>query len=507
MSKKNSLDEFASSLIVQKHQLESAQIKLSEMDDILQELSGDISTRLNNSQTQISEVDDFLKSLDNHLYDISSDDIDVILDVSSETTDVSNKYQYDKVDLLDELADIDTLSWEDYQKQVEQYKIKHSLHINNDPFQDLMTTTQRVALEKRIKDEFSLKNAKCDKYDYMIAGTCGLISGLIDILFVGAPGSSTLGELVDNQANNITEKFAEMLGWDKEKSIEKGTNSTASAIGYLEKKFKVNYDQATTHATGGIVENLSLKNHHLKSLGHSPDIIGLFFSILNQFTNTSSFLSNGELITIDTNTSELNGNNFIAKIFCGFANWFGHIMSDWTGSSGTVGQGGRGTGVPIPFFNLFQLINIGEFGKHKQTFAVITSKVFEEGYDARHGIAMAIPVMINELLIRFMYTMKAKYYHHKEWLDALPKGGIPEVRRMLLVGHGTLCLVDGVDASVRSGGEIISLLLRLNLIAWTRFGYLALKEINAMFNTGKMDHEAIDAYLSKEFEALSKYRD
>lgn len=251
MSKKNSLDEFASSLIVQKHQLESAQIKLSEMDDILQELSGDISTRLNNSQTQISEVDDFLKSLDNHLYDISSDDIDVILDVSSETTDVSNKYQYDKVDLLDELADIDTLSWEDYQKQVEQYKIKHSLHINNDPFQDLMTTTQRVALEKRIKDEFSLKNAKCDKYDYMIAGTCGLISGLIDILFVGAPGSSTLGELVDNQANNITEKFAEMLGWDKEKSIEKGTNSTASAIGYLEKNLRL----------------ITIKQQHMRQVG------------------------------------------------------------------------------------------------------------------------------------------------------------------------------------------------------------------------------------------------
>lgn len=504
MSNKNELDEFASSLIVQKHQSESAQTKLNEINDLLTELSKDIDVRLKDNQTQISEVDDFLKNFDNHLYDINSSIRDATPNVTSKITDNSYKHQYKTIDLLDEIADIDTLSWEDYQKQIEQYKVKHSLNINIDPFQDLMTTTQRVALEKRIKDEFSLKNAKCDKYDYMIAGTCGLISGLIDILFVGVPGSSTLGDFVDKQANNITENFAEMLGWDKEKAIEKGRNSTASAIGYLEKKFKVNYDQATTHATGGAVENLSLKNHHLKSLGHSPDIIGLFFSILNQFTNTSSFLSNGKLITIDTNTSELIGNNFIAKVFCGFANWFGHIMSDWTGSSGTVGQGGRGTGVPIPFFNLFQLINIGEFGKHKQTFAVITSKVFEEGYDARHGITMAIPVMINELLIRFMYTMKAKYYHHKEWSDALPKGNIPELRRMLLVGHGALCMVDGVDASLRSGGQIVALLLRLNLIAWTRFGYLVLKEINAIFNAGKMDHESIDAYLSQELEILYK---
>ena len=34
----------------------------------------------------------------------------------------------------------------------------------------------------------------------------------------------------------------------------------------------------------------------MKSLAHSPDIIGLFFSILNQFTSTSTFLNDGQLI-------------------------------------------------------------------------------------------------------------------------------------------------------------------------------------------------------------------
>ena len=85
----------------------------------------------------------------------------------------------------------------------------------------------------------------------------------------------------------------------------------------------------------------------MKSLGHSPDIIGLFFSILNQFTSTSTFLSNGQLITIETNTYELQGHNFISKLFCGVTNWFGHIMSDIAGSSGAAG---RGSGVVIPFY-------------------------------------------------------------------------------------------------------------------------------------------------------------
>jgi hypothetical protein len=336
----------------------------------------------------------------------------------------------------------------------------------------------------------------------MIAGTCGIIAGLVDILFVGVPKNSELGDIADEQANNITEKFAEFLGWNKDKAAEKGSNTTASAIGFLEKKFKINYDHATTHATGGAVENLSLKNHHLKGLGHSPDIIGLFFSVLNQFTNTSSFISNGQIITIDTEEFELQGHNLIAKIFCGVANWFGHIMSDWTGSSGTVGQGGRGTGVPIPFYNLLQMLNIGEFGKDKQSFATITTKVFEEGYDARHGMAMAIPVVINELLIRFMYTMKAHFYHQKDWKDSIPSENIPELRRMLLVGHGTLCIMDGADAAIRSGGEMVQFLLRTNLIAWVRFGHLGLKELNAWYNSGHIDSDAVDKYIDDDLKQM-----
>ena len=36
------------------------------------------------------------------------------------------------------------------------------------------------------------------------------------------------------------------------------------------------------------------------SLGHSPSPIGLFFSVLNQLTSTSTFLSQGEMVVIPT---------------------------------------------------------------------------------------------------------------------------------------------------------------------------------------------------------------
>ena len=48
---------------------------------------------------------------------------------------------------------------------------------------------------------------------------------------------------------------------------------------------------------------------------------------------------------------------------------------------------------------------------------------------------------------------------------------------MLLVGHGTLCVMDVVDAGVRSGGNYLAFFTRLNMVAWYRLVSLVLKEV------------------------------
>ncbi|WP_410476933.1 hypothetical protein [Ligilactobacillus salivarius] len=125
---------------------------------------------------------------------------------------------------------------------------------------------------------------------------------------------------------------------------------------------------------------MSTKNHHMMSLGHSPDVIGLFFSILNQFTSTATFVTGEKLITINKETFELVGGNFIAKVFSGIANWFGHIMSDIAGSSGSRGNVGRGSGVVMPFYELFGLCNFGKFNvrKDRQDLAKLQLELFRK---------------------------------------------------------------------------------------------------------------------------------
>lgn len=86
-----------------------------------------------------------------------------------------------------------------------------------------------------------IQNDKCDKYDYLLAVGCGAIGGMIDIFFVGTPGESKLCKWTDAQADNAVKLFAKKVGWSPRTGNE---NNVSSAIGFLEGKYKVNYDQA-----------------------------------------------------------------------------------------------------------------------------------------------------------------------------------------------------------------------------------------------------------------------
>lgn len=325
-------------------------------------------------------------------------------------------------------------------------------------------------------DTSPLYNDNCDKYDYLAAVGCGAIAGIIDIFIVGAPTDSKLISWTDGQTDECIMRFAKICSWSPKDGHER---DVSSAIRHLEKTFKVNYDQATGASTNYYL-NMSAINHHMKSLSHSPSIVGMFFSILDQFRSTSSFVSDGRLITVDTDTFELKGGNFAAKIFCGMGNWFGHIMSDIGGSSGAKG---RGSGIVIPFYELFGLCNFGDFGtfgennEFKMTLADLATKAFEEGYDLRFGISQAIPVVICDLLIRLIWSVRRRFGYKKPIKECIPNDTHTSLRVMLLCGNGTLCLMDGVDAAIRSGGEWLGFFMHLNLIVWYRLIQLSLKEI------------------------------
>lgn len=334
---------------------------------------------------------------------------------------------------------------------------------------------QLVQIEEDVKI-----GSECDKWDYIFSASAGAFAGLVDSFLVGSPLDSNLRDYSDGVMDSLVERFAKLNGWEGPRG---NADSTKSAIGFLERNFEVNYD----HQHGKIVNDfmkMTPSNHHLKSLSHSPSPIGLIFSILDQFRGTATFIDNGQLITV-TSESKLQGNTFISKIFCAFVNWIGHIMSDIAGSSGGKG---RGTGVPIPFYELLQTINIGSF-EHKSeqlSFADIAVKVFEKGYDSRFGMAQTIPVLMVELFTRIFCIIRHRYQYGRSWLDCMDFIKLdksPRLRKMLLVGHGTLCMIDAGDAFVRNPNfNWVDFFSRLNFVAWMRFAYLGIRHAYAILS-------------------------
>lgn len=337
-----------------------------------------------------------------------------------------------------------------------------------------------------------LNHRGCDAFDFIAAGACGAIGGLIDIFLVGTPidEGSILEPWANAKIDNAVQRFAKLSGWDPS---DPNCKDVAHAIDFLEKKFKVNYDQAHSSDVGYLFD-MNTRDHHMKSLAHSPSPVGLFFSVLNQFTSTASFVSNGKLITIRTDNFYLEGHDVKSKLFCGVANWFGHIMSDIAGSSITRRYSGDGMGVAIPFYELFQFCKLGSFkvDDARKDLADISVEVFKQGYDARFGLALTVPVIVTDLTTRLIWAIRRRFQFQASLKDCIPSSNNDDLRIMLLASSGTLCLFDGIDALVRSGGghNAVELFARMNIIAWARFTTLGLKEISIRVSLER-DVEAI----------------
>lgn len=382
---------------------------------------------------------------------------------------------------------------------------------------ELVTLNETVDSLRELKPQ-------CDKLDYILAASSGALCGIIDVFLVGKPGESPIGDITDKWYADRVKGFAKKLGWEYNgKSPEDPKKVMASAIKFLGNKFGVPYDQTGLGDAGSIVFDLNPTNHHFKSLGHNPTLLGLFFSILDQFTNSSHFISNGQLISLENASPKWN--SIPGKFFLGFVNWFGHLISDVSGSDKSAASGNRGMGIPSPLWTWSNDIiaiksklglSVTETDKAMNELAL---EIFEKGYDTRFQTAQAIPVFLNELLVRLIYAIRRLFKYFKEtpkaersfklmWKTCEPFSN-PTVKRMLTVAHGTFCLVDVGDAVGRafiSGGgtfNVVEFVLRLNVVGVGRFAISLYGEAKRSVSYGHAKREA--DFATREIVIVENY--
>lgn len=359
-----------------------------------------------------------------------------------------------------------------------------------------------------LTDEELFYHEKCDNYDKGFAIFAGSVGGIIDSLFVGNGIDSKLGKWSDATTEKFVMAFAKRFaGWDGKGDVRVALQRFENSDFY--KKHKVNYEERQSKDVNNQF-SMSPTNHRIKSLAHSPDLTGLIFSIIDQYTGTSHFVSDGQIYVVQSKTSDLTlyGNSFPAKIFCGFVNWFIHLVSDVSGSASSQG---RGAGIPLPFFNLLLLCDFGSIkvGNNKwKTISEFSTIMFENGYEFRVGIAQSIPVIVTNVLVDVYWAFKQFFYRKRPMKECIPNALHDDLRMMQLIANSSFCVIDLTDAAIRSAGDSMIFFMHINYIGWMKLTKLVFREICIRFRLGKVYFDAqmliIDQQLDEYLGTLNR---
>lgn len=340
---------------------------------------------------------------------------------------------------------------------------------------------------KVLEFEFDESVDKASRLDYGVAAGSGLITGLLSI-FLGKPlsveeAAKIGGKEADKIVVNAARSFGCKLLDDKvifDKDGRCNIEVLSKAIKFLEEKFPIPQDKLTPDFGGGL-------QHHLRDFSHHPTVLGLFFSILGQFTGTGYGTdTDGNFIKVLFPDNTLVGKNVPEKIAIGTFNWLFHLISDIDGSNANAG---KGTGIPGPILSVLKELSLSPLFKNVKinnkdseiSFSKWVSKLFNGTYfkdsegkpirfDFRTEMGLATQiieeslfVLANEVIVRVFYTVsrlateiKTKNISSIRELDQLdPKAFIPiknrALTRMCTVSSGTFVAVNSAGSAIKAG--------------------------------------------------------
>lgn len=377
----------------------------------------------------------------------------------------------------------------------------------------------------KLNHEIDRLTNHADSLDYTVAVGSGIIAGIVDSLWVGEFSITDANEFGKEKVDSFVIKIAQAKGYKD--------NDLLGAVRYLETNFELAADKATNDFGGGL-------QHHLRDFSHHASIVGLFFSLLTQFTknvygtNTSGIFC---VVPLKEKDMYLIGNTIPEKFTLGVVNWFFHMVSDIAGSSTSIAEGKLGTGVPGPILSLLKEVSaLPIFKKANEKgykeFSVWVSKLFNGTllgdaqnpvkFDLRSEIGVAkelskeaVPVILNECIVRGFYFIRRLSTEFKnknitsfkdlkkiDLKTVLPFNNRTIVR-MVTISSGTFTAMDIADATIRSavknGGVqnplfIKDMILRVNFVGVGRFAIAVGTDLSMGHKRNKKRNERIKVY-------------
>lgn len=343
-----------------------------------------------------------------------------------------------------------------------------------------------VNLFEVVDFEFDESVDKASRTDCSVAAGSGLITGLLSII-LGKPLSlEDANEIGGREADKLVIGAARSLGCklppDKDlfsKESRCDTEVLAKAIRFLEDRFSIPQDKLAAKFGGG-------RQHHLRDFAHHPTPLGLFFSILGQFTQEGYGTDTaGAFVRPKFPEGTPIGKNVHEKIALGTINWIFHLVSDLDGSESNPG---KGTGIPGPILSMIKELSATPLFKDKKIeykeddipFSVWVSKLFngtyfrnEDGepikFDLRTEMGLAtqlaeqsLYVLANEIIVRTFFlisrlTTEIKNNDVKSFRDLeriRPEAYLPlnnrALTRMCTISSGAFLATNAAGSAIKA---------------------------------------------------------
>ena len=389
----------------------------------------------------------------------------------------------------------------------------------------------KVNLQKigELNTEIDRLTNHADGLDYAIAVVSGIITGIIDSVFVGKWDFKEAKDKANRDANNKVTEFVKKdpryIPWCNNTSHGRkirDPDRLSSAIEFLEEHYHLPGDNTYQKGNYGITGN----NHRLDDFCHHPTLIGLLCCIIVQFTGKTVYShDSGTVLRIPISIDEQGdfvGTDTATKVMSGVVNWFitcaktiatrkGHLMSDIATSAGIPGSllSTLKELSALPCFkdtmfseNLRKAYQNGIGSGKNQIDLGVFNALFEGAeskFDQRTENAIkhelkkqSIPVIINEALVRGFYFVRRFIEQMKihnsvselDWKAVLPFRNRTIVR-MMTIATGTFTAFDAADAAIRaiieSGGVNANtakeFILRVNFVGIGRFAIAVASDV------------------------------
>lgn len=225
-----------------------------------------------------------------------------------------------------------------------------------------------IFIGSHFKSEKYSKFPKLSSQDTMVSVLSGVISIIIDVVFVGTPDVVKIYKGGENFDGSILTDALRKLGKDSDGEL-------SQIFTWFSDKCKVPYDIPLK--SGVITPN----NHRLRSLAHDP-FFGLLFAIADIILGTTTGIDNNGNLNILVNKNKAPSSvKWLSVIY-----YLGHLVSDIC----------TARGLPIPGFFLTQFFT-NEIAD--SSIAKTAESMYKNGYDLRHMASMSVPVLVKDMII------------------------------------------------------------------------------------------------------------